>query len=67
MSAKIDRQVIKITDTGYKEAMAILTKLKKKLDTLAEELLKKETIETEDFEKLIGPKKAFAYAKRKAS
>ncbi len=60
MSAKIDEQVKKITDVGYKEAVAILRKLRKKLDILAEELLKKETLESEEFLKLIGPKKAFA-------
>ncbi|HZJ18452.1 MAG TPA: ATP-dependent zinc metalloprotease FtsH [Patescibacteria group bacterium] len=67
MASKIDKQVIMITDNAYKNAATILFKLRKKLDVLAEELLKKETIETEDFENLIGPKKAFAYAKREVS
>lgn len=58
MAAKIDAQVKAITDEGYKSAMDILKKLRDKLDTLAEELLKKETIESEEFEKIIGPKKA---------
>ena len=57
MSAKIDEQVQKITDAAYKQAVAVLKKLSKQLDLLAEELLKRETIEGEDFEKLIGPKK----------
>jgi cell division protease FtsH len=66
MEAKIDDQVKKITDTGYKHAMEILTKLRDKLDVLANELMKKETIESEDFVKLIGPKIALAPAPNKA-
>ena len=57
MAAKIDFQVKKITDESYKNALDILKKLRAKLDVLADELLKKETIEAEEFEKLIGPKK----------
>ena len=58
MASKIDAQVKKITDEGYKEAVNILSKLRKKLDVLAEELLEKETLESEEFEKLIGSKPA---------
>ncbi len=65
MAAKIDTQVKKIMDEAYKQANAILMKLRGKLDTLAEELLKRETIEAEDFVKLIGPKKALATAEVK--
>lgn len=57
MASRIDTQVKKLTDVGYKNAVTILAKLRKKLDILAEELLKKETIESEEFEKLMGPKK----------
>lgn len=60
MAAKIDEQVKKFTDAGYKSAVTVLSKLRGKLDLLAEELLKRETIEQEDFEKIIGPKKALA-------
>jgi len=67
MASKIDVHVKRLTDDGYKKAVVILAKLRKKLDKLAEELLKKETIESEEFEKLMGPKKAFAYAKRQVS
>lgn len=66
MAAKIDVQVKKITDVAYKQAIAVLTKLRDKLDALAEELLKKETIEADDFTRLIGPKKALATAEVKA-
>ena len=58
MSAKIDAQVKQITDEAYKNALDILKKLRDKLDVLAEELLKKETIESEEFVRIIGPKKA---------
>ncbi len=57
MAAKIDTQVKSLTDEGYYSALTVLKKLRKKLDILAKELLKKETLESEEFEKLIGPKK----------
>jgi len=57
MAAKIDDQVKGIMDTAYTQAFAILKKHRKKLDTIAESLLQKETIESDDFVKLIGPKK----------
>lgn len=56
MASKIDGQVKEITDEGYRKAVEILKKLRSKLDILAEELLKKETLEAEEFERLIGPK-----------
>lgn len=63
MSARIDAQVKKLTDEAYQQASDILRKLRAKLDILAEELLKKETLESGEFEKLIGPKPAVAPAK----
>jgi cell division protease FtsH len=63
MASKIDAQVKKITDEGYKQATEILKKLRGKLDILAEELLQKETLESEEFEKLIGAKPAVITAK----
>lgn len=66
MSAKIDSQVKIITDDAYRKATTVLAKLRDKLDALAEELLKKETIDSEDFAKLIGPKKSLATAKAEA-
>lgn len=56
MRANIDREVSKIIDAGYKSAVLVLKNLHSKLDMLAEELLKKETLDAEDFIKLIGPK-----------
>ena len=63
MAGRIDEQIKGITDLGYKNATLILTKLRKKLDVLAEELLKRETIESEEFARLMGPKKALAIVK----
>lgn len=60
MAGKIDDQIKKITDAAYKSAVAILAKLKDKLDILAEELLKKETIDADSFVKLLGSKKLLA-------
>lgn len=56
MRAKIDREVSKIIDAGYKSAITVLKNLHGKLDMLAEELLKQETLDADDFIKLIGPK-----------
>ncbi|HLD01658.1 MAG TPA: ATP-dependent zinc metalloprotease FtsH [Patescibacteria group bacterium] len=63
MAAKIDNEVKEITDAAYKSAVEILKKLRGKLTLLAEELLKKETLDSEEFAKLIGPKPAFAKVK----
>src|SRR3990167_6995231 len=63
MAAKIDEQIKKITDAGYKTAVAILTQLKKQLDILAKELLQKETIDADSFITLLGPKKILAPVK----
>jgi cell division protease FtsH len=63
MAAKIDDQVKRISDEAYRQATSILTKLRDKLDLVAEELMKKETIDSDDFIRLIGPKKALATAK----
>jgi cell division protease FtsH len=63
MAAKIDMQVKRITDECYKRAKEVLISLREKLDILAQELLKKETLDGEEFEKLIGPKPALATAK----
>ncbi len=65
MAAKIDGAVKKIIDEAYKQAISVLIKLRDKLDKLAEELIKRETIEAEDFVKVIGPKKALATAAAK--
>ena len=54
MQGAIDREVKKLLDEGYKKAAEILKKNKKKLDEVAAELVKKETLESEEFEQLMG-------------
>lgn len=63
MQAKVDAQVKMILDQAYETSAKILKKLRKKLDTLAQELLKKETLDSDEFEKLMGPKKLLPGAK----
>lgn len=57
MLSKVDSEVKKIIDEGFDRATKVLKRLRSKLDLLASELLKVETLESEQFEKLIGPKK----------
>jgi cell division protease FtsH len=54
MLAKIDTEVKRILDTAYKLAFATLKKAKAKLDDVAGELIKKETIEGDEFDRLMG-------------
>lgn len=56
MQQQIDEEVKRIIDTCYKQARIILTKSHKKLEAVAGSLLEKETLEREDFEKLVGAK-----------
>jgi cell division protease FtsH len=56
MQAKIDVEVKTIIDKAFKDALEILKRIQDKLDIVALELLKKETIESEDFMKLVGEK-----------
>ena len=63
MQARVDAQVKKIIDEAYASASKILKRLRKKLDVLAGELLKKETLDSDEFEKLMGPKKLLPSAK----
>jgi len=53
MQSKIDKEVKKITDFAYKSAQDILKKNKGKLDKIADKLIEKETLEEEEFEKLM--------------
>ncbi len=54
MQANIDREVKKFIDEGYKRALEVLRKNRKKLDSVAGALQKKETLEGEEFERLMG-------------
>ncbi len=57
LQSKIDAEVKKIIDTAYIQAENILKKNKTNLDKVAKALLEKETLDTEEFEKLVGKKK----------
>jgi cell division protease FtsH len=53
MQSQIDKEVKRIVDEGYKRAVTALKKNRKKLDEVAGALLKKETLEGEEFEKIM--------------
>lgn len=53
MQSKIDEAVKKIVETAYRQAQEILTKNKAKLDKIAKALMEKETLEQEEFAKLM--------------
>lgn len=65
MAAKIDKEVEKIIKESQKRAKRLLEKNKKLLEKIAKTLIKKETIEKEEFEKLIGKKKTAQRKSRK--
>ncbi len=53
VSAEIDAEVKQIIDEAYQKALKIITEHRTLLDTIASELIEKETIEREEFEKLL--------------
>jgi cell division protease FtsH len=57
MQERIDNEVKKIVDSSYKNAVKVIKARKKALDKVAEKLLVKETLDREDFEKIVGVKK----------
>src|SRR3989344_4845667 len=58
MHDAVDSEIKKIMETGYKSEQDLLKKNKSKLDAVAKELLEKETLEGEEFEKIVGKKKS---------
>jgi cell division protease FtsH len=54
MQSKIDTAVQAFINTGYKKALELLKKHRKDLDKIAAVLVKKETIESDEFEQLMG-------------
>ena len=58
MKAKIDKEVKRLVDEAMKTAEIVLRKNMKKVDKLVEVLLTQETVEGEEFEKIMGVKKA---------
>jgi cell division protease FtsH len=57
MQKKIDTEIQSLINTCYKDALSIIKANRKKLDKLALALLKKETLDKEEFEKIVGKKK----------
>ena len=53
VSAEIDSEVKRIIDEAYKKAETIITEHRKALNTIAARLIEKETIEREEFEKIL--------------
>jgi len=53
---KIDTEVKKILDTGYKAAVKLIKEKRKLLDKVSEALLEKETLDRDQFEKIVGKK-----------
>ena len=53
----VDAEMKKIMDNCYKNAQSILSKHRTKLDAVAKALLEKETLESDEFEKIVGNKK----------
>ncbi|MFH1546015.1 MAG: ATP-dependent zinc metalloprotease FtsH [Patescibacteria group bacterium] len=60
MASKIDGEVRKIIEQAYQTAKSILLKNKVKLKRIAEKLLEVESLDSKEFEKLFGAKKATA-------
>lgn len=56
MGSKIDMEVARIIDEGFQEAKRILKAHRKELDAVAKELLVKETLDRDEFEKIVGAK-----------
>lgn len=57
LQSKIDTEISKIIDEAYRQAKDILNKNKVKLDKTAKALLEKETLDTDEFERIVGKKK----------
>jgi cell division protease FtsH len=56
--AEVDGEISRIIEKAGKMAKGVLKKEREALDRLAEELLKHETVDGEDFEELVGKEKA---------
>jgi len=57
MLAKIDHEVGLILNTAYKRAVALVKKHRKQLDAVSVELMKHESMDQDQFEKIVGIKK----------
>ncbi|QQS44731.1 ATP-dependent zinc metalloprotease FtsH [Candidatus Roizmanbacteria bacterium] len=59
MLAKIDHEVSLILKTAYKQAVELVKKHRKQLDAVSDELVKNESMDQDQFEKIVGIKKAY--------
>jgi len=53
---KVDNEVKKLIDFGYRKAAVLVKKHKKLMDKVVERLMEKETLDREEFEKIVGKK-----------
>ena len=58
LHSAVDKEIKKIMDQAFRVAQKILRENRVKLDRVAQELLEKETLESEEFEKIVGKKKS---------
>ncbi len=58
MQEKVDNEVSKIIEHAYKEAAVIIKKNRKTLTAIVKRLLEKETLDKDEFEKIVGIKKS---------
>ena len=55
--SKIDEEIHKILDLAYKQAIEMVSEKRELLDKVASELMIKESLDQDEFEALVGPKK----------
>jgi cell division protease FtsH len=63
LQEEVDQQIRKIIDAGEKRALELLKKHKKQLDIVSEQLLDVESLDGDEFERLMGMPKAKVSAK----
>jgi cell division protease FtsH len=59
----VDREVDKIVDEGWKRSLTLLKKQKKALDAVADKLLEVESMDEDEFVKVVGVPKVKATEK----
>jgi cell division protease FtsH len=63
--AQVDREVAMIIETGSKRAHEMIIKYRKELDAVSEALLEQETLDGDEFERLVGVPKVKPKAEKK--
>lgn len=54
---QVDKEIKRLVEEGYREAINLVKKNRTKLEKVAKALLDKETLDNEEFEKIVGKKK----------